>query len=140
MHRWPLCVVILLLAGTFPACNVERAKTPHEKELAARRQARRLLDDAGTVSARPRAKGKARPVAPAVARERRVVIAMDAEPKHLNPLLEISRWGYRISMHNVFESLLRRDPITGKSPRKRFRGQPDQRGPAPPRGGEGPLR
>jgi peptide/nickel transport system substrate-binding protein len=110
MHRWPQCAAILLLAGMVPACNVDRPKTPHEKDLAARREARRALRDAGVPGAK--AGAKARPPEPKVARERQVVIAMAAEPRHLNPLLEISRWGHRIAMHNIFESLLRRDPQT----------------------------
>ncbi len=110
MHRWHQCVAIGLLAGVAWACNVDHAKTPHEKELAARRLAKRLLVDAGVVGAKP--KGKVTASLPKIPRERQVVIAIDAEPKHLNPLLEISRWGHRIAMHTIFESLLRRDPKT----------------------------
>jgi peptide/nickel transport system substrate-binding protein len=47
-----------------------------------------------------------------VPREKRLVIAMDHEPKHLNPLLRISPWGYRVAMYNIYEPLLRRDPDT----------------------------
>ncbi len=115
MHRPTPGVLLLALVGFLPACDVDRPKTPHEKELARRRLARRHLVDGGVEVVPPgRARPRAAPAAPTVPRERQVVIAMDAEPAHLNPLLKISSWGYRVGMYNVFEPLLRRDPKTGR--------------------------
>ncbi len=41
-------------------------------------------------------------------------VAVPYLPSHLNPYLKISKWGYRISMHNIYESLVDRDAKTGK--------------------------
>ncbi|MBN2724639.1 MAG: hypothetical protein JXR95_11265 [Deltaproteobacteria bacterium] len=47
-------------------------------------------------------------------KNRELVVAVPYLPEHLNPFLHISEWGYRISMHNIYEGLLDRDPKTGK--------------------------
>lgn len=47
-------------------------------------------------------------------RDRELVIAVPYLPEHLNPYIKISEWGYRIAMHNIYESLIDRDPATGK--------------------------
>ena len=46
--------------------------------------------------------------------EQTVVTAIPYMPLHLNPFLQIDEWGYRISMNNIYEALVKRDPSTGK--------------------------
>lgn len=43
---------------------------------------------------------------------RELVVHMDVEPPHLNPLLQEDVWLARITVNNVFEGLLRRHPRT----------------------------
>lgn len=98
-----------LLVGA--ACDLPQEPTPFKKEQAARRLAAReraqVRPDAGAPDA-----GAAASQIPPSDRRRTLIIAMDQEPRHLNPLLKISTWGYRVSMYNVYEPLLRRDPKT----------------------------
>ncbi len=101
--------IVLAAVTALIACDVMRDKTPFKKDLEQRRQRQRelALGDGGVVK-----KPDVKPPPPAAPRDKVVVIAMDREPKHLNPLLRISTWGYRIAMFNIYEPLLRRDPKT----------------------------
>jgi peptide/nickel transport system substrate-binding protein len=104
MRPCPVLAVLLLVAAS--GCDVDRDPTPHRKDQAERRRRQRELAAAQDGGAPDGG------VASVVPRERRLVIAIDEEPRHLNPLLEISPWGYRIAMYNVYEPLVRRDPVT----------------------------
>ncbi|MFH2008864.1 MAG: ABC transporter substrate-binding protein [bacterium] len=104
MRTW---LIPLLTGLALLCCDVDRRKTPHQIELSERRRSRRLLMAA-------RDGGAAKPPLPETPRARKVVIAIDAEPHHLNPLLKISPWGFRIAMYNVYEPLVRRDPKTNE--------------------------
>lgn len=104
---WCLLVALFAAAAGF-SCEVDRKKTPHVLELAAERE-RRIV--ASRLDAGPPREAQEEAGAPA-SRQERVVIAMDEEPRHLNPLLPISTWGRRVALHNLYETLLRRDPKT----------------------------
>ncbi|MDY0001905.1 MAG: ABC transporter substrate-binding protein [Polyangia bacterium] len=106
LHRSALWAALAaLLCGS---CDVPREKTPHQRELEAERERRRQasLADAAVGRADDEA------ARPAIPRAETLVVAIDEEPDHLNPLLRISTWGRRIALYNVFETLLRRDPET----------------------------
>ncbi len=51
-----------------------------------------------------------RTMAPRSAEE--IVVHMGHEPPHLNPLIQEGGWLWRISVNNLFEGLIRRDPQT----------------------------
>lgn len=101
---------VALAAMAVGACDVPREKTPYQKELAVERERRRMAArvDAGAQES-PQGPGEV-----ATPRSEALVVAMDEEPDHLNPLLRISSWGRRIGLHNVYETLLVRDPKTHK--------------------------
>ncbi len=85
------------------ACSVDVPPTPHKKELAEERRLSTQFPepDAAVVLSRKQ-------------RAHQVVVAMYAQPRHLNPALRIGTWGYRVAMHTVYESLVRRNPKTMK--------------------------
>jgi peptide/nickel transport system substrate-binding protein len=94
-----LLVAVLLFAG----CDVKVPQTPHQKEL---REEQRLQ----STLRRPDASVKKSPEE----KQATVTVAMKRDPRHLNPALKIGRWGYRVSMYNIFEPLIRRNPKSWK--------------------------
>ncbi|MCD6499935.1 MAG: hypothetical protein J7M25_16700 [Deltaproteobacteria bacterium] len=83
-------------------CSVDVPSTPHQKELNRERQLQSLI-------VKPDA---AVPKSPKQVAHT-VVVAMNREPRHLNPALKIGSWGYRVSMYTIYEPLIRRNPKTG---------------------------
>jgi peptide/nickel transport system substrate-binding protein len=82
-------------------CDVRVKPTPHKKELQEERRLRASLPvaDAAVVETAEKTR-------------KTVTVAMKRDPRHLNPALRISRWGYRVAMYTIFEPLVKRNPRT----------------------------
>jgi peptide/nickel transport system substrate-binding protein len=52
------------------------------------------------------------PVRPKRATKNELIVHMEAEPPHLNPLLRPNPWSGRVAMMNIYEPLLYEDPYT----------------------------
>ncbi len=99
IHRGFAALVMLLALG----CDVAVPPTPYEEEMQQERRLRSMIEVADAAVPLSREE-----------EARTVTVPIRSDPRHLNPALNIDTWGYRIAMHNIFESLVRRDPKTGK--------------------------
>ncbi len=98
-----LLCMLLLTSCLKSGCDIDVPQTPYQEEMNKERLLRSQIQKPD--AAVPISKEK---------KARTVTVPMKRDPRHLNPALKIGTWGYRISMHNIFESLVKRDPKTGK--------------------------
>jgi peptide/nickel transport system substrate-binding protein len=97
-------IIILLSLSSCKGCK-QPPPTPYKASQKTLKSELKRFERSFSIKQTPR---------PKVDKSKTIIVAVPYLPSHLNPYIPIEKWGYQISMHQIYEGLIGRDPKTGK--------------------------